>query len=89
VDFYIEAEYVPAHSAQDSYTYAWSELAVSPASWLRIGLAAQHTRSYGGDRTFQRGPFAQVTWRAVTLGGYWFNVGADDQVFVASIGVKF
>jgi hypothetical protein len=89
VDLYVEAEYVPGRSTQDSYTYAWSELGLRAAPWLRIGLAGQHTRSYGGDREFQRGPFAQFTWRAVTLGGYWFNPGADDQVFVGSIGVKF
>lgn len=89
VDFYVEAEYVPGRAANDSYTYAWSELGVSPVPWLRVGVAGQHTRSYGSEREFQRGPFAQFTWRAVTLGGYWFNPGGDDQVFVASLGVKF
>jgi hypothetical protein len=89
VDFYVEAEYVPTSSADESYTYAWSELGLRAAPWLRIGLAGQRTRAYGGDREFQRGPFAQITWRAVTLGGYWFNPGANDQVFVASLGVKF
>jgi hypothetical protein len=89
VDFYIEAEYVPTRTQGEGYTYAWSELGVRVAPWLRIGLAGQHTRTYGSEREFQRGPFAQVTWRAVTLGGYWFNPGAEDQVFVAALGVKF
>ena len=39
---------------------------------------AQRTRAYGGDREVQRGPFAQVTWRRVTLGAYWFNPGSQD-----------
>jgi len=89
IDFYIEAEYVPTRTRGESYTYAWSELGFRAAPWLRIGVVGQHTRTYGGEREFQRGPFAQVTWSAVTIGGYWFNPGADDQVFVAALGVKF
>ena len=89
-DFYIEGEYVrDNHQHTDSYYYAWSELGFRPAEWLRFGLAAQRTRAYGGDRDIQRGPFAQLTWRRVTLGGFWFNPGSKDQVFVASLGVAF
>jgi len=89
-DFYIEAESVrDNHEHSDSYYYAWSELGYRPAEWLRFGLAAQRTRAYGGERDIQRGPFAQLTWNRVTLGGYWFNPGSKDQVFVASLGVAF
>ena len=88
-DFYIEAEAVrDQREHDDSYFYAWSELGYRPAEWLRFGLAAQRTRAYG-DRDIQRGPFAQLTWRRVTLGGFWFNPGSKDQVFVASLGVAF
>ena len=90
LDFYIEAEYVRHHEDKgDSYFYAWSELGLRPVEWLRLGLAAQRTRAYGGEREVQRGPFAQVTWRRFTVGGYWFNPGSSEQVFVASIGVTF
>jgi len=89
-DFYVEAEAVRDQRVQDdSYFYAWSELGYRPAEWLRFGLAAQRTRAYGGERDIQRGPFAQLTWRRVTLGGFWFNPGSKDQVFVASLGVAF
>ncbi len=89
-DFYIEAEAVrDQREHDDSYFYAWSELGYRPAEWLRFGLAAQRTRAYGGERDIQRGPFAQLTWRRVTLGGFWFNPGSKDQVFVASLGVAF
>ena len=89
-DFYIEAEAVRDQREQsDSYVYAWSELGFRPAEWLRLGLVAQRTRAYGGERDVQRGPFAQLTWRRVTLGGFWFHPGANDQVFVASLGVAF
>jgi len=89
-DFYIEAESVrDNHEHSDSYYYAWSELGYRPAEWLRFGLAAQRTRAYGGERDIQRGPFAQLTWNRITLGGFWFNPGSKDQVFVASLGVAF
>ncbi|MDM0022531.1 hypothetical protein [Variovorax saccharolyticus] len=90
LDFYIEAEYVHDRREQSgSYFYAWSELGFRPVEWLRVGLAAQRTRIYGGDRDVQRGPFAQVTWGRMTVGGFWFNPGSKDQVFVGSIGVAF
>jgi hypothetical protein len=89
-DFYVEAEAVRDQREQsDSYTYAWSELGYRPIEWLRFGLVAQRTRAYGGERDIQRGPFAQLTWRRVTLGAFWFNAGSKEQVFVASLGVAF
>ena len=90
VDFYVEAEYVrDNHESTDSYAYAWSELGFRPAEWLRVGIAGQRTRAYGNDVEFQRGPFAQVTWGPVTIGGYWFNPGSSEQVFVGMIGATF
>ena len=89
-DFYIEAEYVSDHADRNSsYFYAWSELGFRPVEWLRAGLAAQRTRVYGGERDVQRGPFAQLTWRRVTVGGYWFNPGSSDQIVVVMIGAAF
>ena len=89
-DFYVEAEYVRDNKEQvDSYTYAWSESGFRPLKWLRIGIAGQRTKAYGGDREFQRGPLAQVSWGPVTIGGYWFNPGSKDQVFVGLIGATF
>jgi hypothetical protein len=90
LDFYVEAEYVRDSTARtDSYIYAWSELGFRPVEWFRAGLAGQRTRAYGGERDIQRGPFAQVTWGRATIGGYWFNPGSNDQVFVGSLGVTF
>ncbi len=90
LDFYVEAEYVHDKNEQsDSYTYAWSELGLRPVEWLRFGIAGQRTRLYGGERDFQRGPFAQVTVKQVTLGVFCFNPGADDQILVGSINLAF
>jgi hypothetical protein len=90
LDFYVEAEFVrDRNDSAESYNYAWSELGFKPLEWLRVGAVGQRTRAYGGEREFQRGPFAQATWGSVTIGGFWFNPGSDDQVFVGSIGVTF
>jgi hypothetical protein len=90
LDFYVEAEYVRAGSdLGGSYFYAWSELGYRPVDWLRVGLAGQRTRIYGGERDIQRGPFAQLTWERVTIGGYWFNPGSSDQIVVGLVGVTF
>jgi hypothetical protein len=90
LDFYVEAEYVrDSNERTSSYTYAWSELGYRPVEWLRVGIAGQRTRIYGGDREFQRGPFAQLTWDRITIGGYWFNPGSNEQVFVGLISVTF
>jgi hypothetical protein len=90
LDYYVEAEYVRDNAERtDSYTYAWSELGLRPVEWLRLGIAGQRTRAYGGEREFQRGPFGQVTWKRLTIGGYWFNPGSSDQIFVGSIGATF
>ena len=90
-DFYIEGEYVRDNARTHQQLLVRVERVgiSSPVEWLRIGVVGQRTRAYGGDRDIQRGPFAQLTWRSVTIGGYWFNPGSSDQVFVASIGVTF
>ncbi len=90
LDLYIEAEYVrDSNELSASYFYSWNELGWRPVEWLRIGIAGQRTRTYDNGRDFQRGPFAQVTWGPVTIGGFWFNPGSREQVFVGSIGATF
>ena len=86
-DFYLEGEYVD--DGDEPYTYAWSELGFSPRDWLRLGIAAQRTNIFGGERDIQRGPFAQFSWDRFTVGGYWFNPGSDEQVVITSVGVSF
>lgn len=89
-DVYVEAEYVNGNGeADDSYFYAWTELGYRPVEWLRLGIAGQRTRAYDNERDIQRGPFVQFTWRSITIGGFWFNPGSNEQVFVGSIGATF
>ena len=89
-DAYVEGEFVmPKGDASSRYHYAWSELGFKATEALRIGAVGQRTRLYGGEREFQRGPFAQLAWKSLTLGAFWFNPGASDQVFVGSVGLSF
>lgn len=90
LDFYVEAECVRDNREHsDSYLYAWSEPGFRPVEWLRVGVAGQRTRAYSGERDVQHGPFAQLTPGPFTLGGYWFNPGSSEQVFVGSISAAF
>ncbi len=89
-DLYVEFEHVRDRTeGASTYNYAWSEVAFRPLERLRAGIVAQRTRVYGTDREIQRGPFAQATIGAFTLGAWWFNPGTTDQVFVASVGMTF
>jgi hypothetical protein len=89
-ELYIEAEYVhDSHESSNSYFYSWNQLGFQTAKWLQLGVVGQRTRAYGGDRDIQSGPFAELTFGPVTIGGYWFNPGSSDQVVVASIGAMF
>ena len=53
------------------------------------GWTVSGGESFTWGRDIQRGPFAQVTSRSVTIGGYWFNPGSSDQILVGLIGVSF
>ena len=89
-DYYVEAEYVRDQSDKSaSYTYAWSELGFRPVEPLRLGIVGQRTRIYGGDRDYQGGGLAQLTYGKVTLSAYWFNPGSSDQVVIVSLGASF
>ena len=87
-DYYIEAEHVDDRVG-GSYNYAWTELGWRPFEWLRVGLAGQHTRLYGGDRETQRGGLIQLTHGKFTLSGYWFNPGTSEQIAIVALGTSF
>jgi hypothetical protein len=90
-DFYMEAEYVrDLEVRQDSFTYAWSELGLSPLEWLRFGLVGQRTTVYQSDRDIQRGLFAELMYHKMSLGLYVFNPDDSDNRFsVFSLGAEF
>jgi hypothetical protein len=91
VDFYTEVEYVRDLDVRDdSFTYAWSELGVSPLAWLRVGIVGQRSRVHESDRDIQRGGFAQLTSGRFTFGAYVFNPDdSDDRFVIVSLGAAF
>jgi hypothetical protein len=91
VDFYTESEYVrDAEVKEDSFTYSWNELGITPLEWLRFGLVTQRSMVYQSDRDIQRGFFAQVMVKKATLGFYIFNPDdSDNRYAVYSLGAEF
>jgi hypothetical protein len=90
LDLASESEYlVDAGDSSGNFFYTWSELGVSPAEWLRGGVAWQRTRVREQDRELQFGPFVGVTLGKLALGAYLFAPGAGDQLFVLSAATSF
>jgi len=90
LDYYVESEVVfDLEEDADSFTYAWSELAVSPLDWLRVGIVGQRTRVFETERDVQRGVLAQVVLGPSTLGLYWFDPGGGDAFTVALVQLDF
>jgi hypothetical protein len=72
-----------------NFAYAWSELAVTPVDWLRLGLVGQRTNAYDTDVDIQRGLFAGLSYRWLSLTTYVFNLDQSEQTVVVSLGVSF
>jgi hypothetical protein len=90
LDFYAESETViDFHDAGDSFFYAWSELGFTPVHWTRFGLALQRSRVFENSRDVQRGLFASVTLRFVTLALYEFNAPWTTPTWVLAVSVGF
>ena len=89
-DFYSESEYVVDFSNEESnYFYTWTELAYSPADFLRTGISANRTRLYQTDLEVQHGVFAEGIWKNLTAGFHWFNPAADEEFFIATLALTF
>lgn len=88
--FSSEGEYVfDASDSSDSFFYNWSELAVSPREWWRVGLVTQRTRAYASDREIQRGLFAGFSIRNVDSAVYVFNPDDSTPIVVLAVTVGF
>jgi len=77
--FYVEGEYV---FGDDRFAYFWTELSYSPVEWLRAGVASQRTRLYKTSVDIQRGVFAGLKYRKMSLLTYVFE---DSAVITASV----
>ena len=89
LDGYIEGEYVFARTSGDSFAYHWSEVAVAPVDWLRVGMVTQRTRAYATARDVQRGPFVNATFKRIDAAAYVFTRADVEPTVVLSIGWSF
>ena len=89
LDGYSEGEYVFATDRDESFAYAWSEVAIAPVEWLRLGVVTQRTRAYETERDIQRGPFASVTLKQLEAAVYVFNPDDGEATVVVSLGWSF
>jgi hypothetical protein len=89
-DYYLESEYVfDAHDHENNFFYAWSEFAMKPVDWLRVGLVGQRTRVFEDGLDIQRGLLAQAILGHWTFGVDWFNPLSDDAYTVVTATVDF
>ena len=70
--------------------YSWLEGSYGVMQGLRLGLAAQRTKTYETGLALQRGPLVEVSLDRKWLALYWFNLDRpDDETFVVASGFEF
>lgn len=90
LELYSEGEYVfDLGESSDSFFYNWSELTISPVSWLRAGVVTQRTRVYETDRDIQRGLLLGLSYKALSVTAYVFNPDDSEPTVVLGAGVDF
>ena len=89
-DFSTEGEYFfdPGNSA-NNFFYSWSELAVAPTKWLRIGLVAERTNNFGNSSALQPGPFIGIRHDNVEFATYWIGPGSKNGAVVLAMTLNF
>lgn len=89
LELYSEGEYVfDFAGSEGNFFYNWSELTVSPAEWVRLGIATQRTRAYESDRDLQRGVMAGFSFGSATATAYVMNPD-DDPTVIVSLAMEF
>jgi hypothetical protein len=90
LDFYSEGEYLfDLSRSADSFLYNWSELALAPAAWLRVGLVTERTRVRATAREIQRGPFIGITFRRLECAAYLLDARHGAPTMALSVGWNF
>lgn len=88
LEFYSEGEYVfDTGEAADSYLYNWSELALAPVTWFRVGLVTQRTRVYEAERDIQRGLLVGVSPHGLDVTTYVFDPDVEDPTVVVAVAL--
>jgi hypothetical protein len=89
-ELYTEGEYLfDTNNYDDSFFYSWTELSISPADWIRVGIVAQRTRVRHEDREVQLGPLIGFTYKQWTLNGYLLDPGSDSWTLMFAVGWSY
>jgi hypothetical protein len=89
LELYSESEYVlPLGDAGSSFFYAWSELGVRPADWLRVGLVAQRTRQFRAAREVSLGAMLGVAVGRLEATLYVLDGGSSGLFAAVSMGAS-
>jgi hypothetical protein len=88
LSFYTSAEYVfDASNRSDNFFYAWPQLTYAPVHWLRVGVAAQHTKVYGTKLTTDYGPEISVSHKKAYFTTYVLN--PRNAIVILEFGASF
>jgi hypothetical protein len=90
LEFSTEDEYVvDTKDDRDSFFYSWSELALAPLEWCRVGIAGQRTHAYDTERDLQRGFLAGASYQNFHLTAYVFDPDLARPTVVVAVGATF
>jgi hypothetical protein len=90
LDVYSEGQYLyDVSTPDDSFLYNWSEIALVPVGWLRLGLATQRTRVRETGREIQRGPLVGITLGKLELNAYMLDSDESAATVALSVGWTF
>src|SRR5262249_25719118 len=90
VEFYIANEYVVDTSdIHRSFYYAEPQVTYSLTGWLRVGLAAQHTKALQTGFGVQRGFLVGVSRKRMQFTTYVYNAGFGAPTAVLELGWSF
>jgi hypothetical protein len=90
LDLYTELELVvDLADPSATFIYDWSELGLSPLSWLRVGVVAQRSRVFESPLAIQRGLLVGARVKLATVTVYELNAGWTDPTYILSLGLAF
>ena len=86
----ITAEYVfDTNSSQKSFYYSEPQLTYSLTDWMRVGLAAQHTKALSTGFDIQRGFLVGFSHKHAEFTTYVYNAGFGAPTAVLEVGWSF
>jgi len=90
LEFSSEGEFVIVpDDLAGSFFYNWSELALVPVDWFRVGLVMQRDWVPDGPPEIQGGVLLGFTWEHADLTAYVFNPGSSSRSAVIGLRIGF